>query len=122
MSNNNNLRILLDAAREILEVPPQDKHNPVPAFEVDVPAPVDVPASVNMASNPVLFMEMPILVSEMMPNWYYSGRILQKSFRDACRLVFRAGFREIVNQESVDLVNEGIDLYRLLGSALPTVN
>ena len=113
MADHSNLLLLIDAAEEVLAPP----HGPAPEPAIDVQAPAPVPFVVPDPMPP-----QPIVFSSEMPDWYYFGRNLRKSFRDACRLAFRSGLQEIPNRESLNLVNEGIRLHRLLGDAMPTVD
>ena len=108
MADHRNLLLLIDAAEEVLAPPPE------PEIDVQAPAPIPFVVPDPMPAQPIVF-------SSEMPDWYYFGRSLRKSFRDACRLAFRAGLQEIPNSESLNLVNEGIRLHCLLGDAMPTV-
>ena len=105
MVDHSNLRLLIDAAEEVL----------APSPEPDVDGPIPFAAPDPLPAPPIVF-------SSEMPDWYYFGKGLRASFRDACRLAFRAGLQEIPNRESLRLVDEGIRLHRLLGDAMPTVD
>ena len=105
MVDHSNLRLLIDAVEAVLA--------PSPEPEVGGPVPFAVPDPLPAP---------PIVYSSEIADWYYFGKGLRTSFRDACRLAFRAGLQEIPNRESLRLVDEGIRLHRLLGDAMPTVD
>lgn len=62
----------------------------------------------------------PYLDPELMPCWFGHYRVLQKSFKDICRLVFRSGFQAIHNLEALTLFNEGITNFTYLQRGLPS--
>ena len=62
----------------------------------------------------------PALYPDLMPGWFANYRVLHRSFKDICRLVFRSGFQSVQNMEALTLFVEGITIYKYLHRALPS--
>ena len=54
----------------------------------------------------------------MMPGWFRSRQVLQRFFKEICRLVYRSGFQSVINHEAIRLFEEGVELFRLLQDSL----